>query len=181
MWVELPVTDYGWETMQTHERYRCDGCGRVYRVTGEKVLCSECNQVATPHGDPLATREYRLGHAKYVEGRRRTTEAMRRFEAGHMTLARGGFNDAATEFETSVDHFTMATRGAESDAVAETAGRARKKSTCLWQAVEWLSGATYANEQGDMSRATRYREDAQQRLQAASDYGELTDPDTLSD
>jgi len=170
--------------MQTHERYRCDGCEREYRVVGDgspTVLCSECDQVAAPYGDPVAGLEYRLGYAKYVEGRRRTTAAMRRFESGHMTLARSGFNDAAEEFETSVDHFTTGARGAVSDDIAERTERARKKATCLWQAVEWLGGATYANEQGDMSRATRYREDAQQRLRAASDYGELTDPDELAE
>ena len=170
--------------MDTTERYRCDGCGTEYRVAGEgqpTVLCSECKQVATPHGDPTAKREYHVGHVKYVEGRRRTTEAMRRFESGHMTLARGGFDDAAGEFEASVDHFTTAVQGAESGDVREACERARKKATCLWQAVEWLGGATYADEQGDIDRATRYREDAKQRLHAASEYGELAEPSELTE
>jgi len=170
--------------MQTTEIYRCDGCGAEYRVAGEgqpMVLCSECKQVASPHGDPVAGREYHVGHAKYVEGRRRTTEAMRRFESGHMTLARGGFDDAAGEFEDSVDHFTTAVAQADSEAVREPCERARKKATCLWQAVEWLGGATYANEKGDMDRATRYRKDAQQRLRAAKAHGELVEPDELTD
>jgi len=174
----------GWGRMQTTDIYRCDGCGAEYRVAGEgqpTVLCSECKQVATPHGDPVATQEYHIGHAKYVEGRRRTTEAMRRFKSGHMTLARGGFDDAASEFETSVDHFTAAAKGAKSEALGETCEVARKKATCLWQAVEWLSGATYADEQGDVDRATRYREDAQQRLRAAKDYGDMVSPDELSE
>ena len=170
--------------MQTTEIYRCDGCGAKYRVAGEEqptVLCSECEQVASPHGDAVAGREYHVGHAKYVEGRRRTTEAMRRFESGHMTLARVGFDDAAGEFEDSVDHFTAAVSRADSEAVREPCERARKKATCLWQAVEWLGGATYANEQGHMDRATRYRKDAQQRLRAAKTYGDLVDPDELTD
>jgi len=169
--------------METGTRYRCDGCGTEYRVAGEgrpTVLCPDCKQVASPHGDPVAGLEYRIGHTKYVEGRRRTSEAMRRFESGHMTLARGGFNDAAEEFEAAVDHFTRAVGHAESDGVTDTSEQARKKATCLWQAVEWLSGATYANEQGDMSRADRYRTDAQQRLRAAVDCGDLTDPEELT-
>ena len=170
--------------MQTTEIYRCDGCGTEYRVAGDRqptVVCSECKQVASPHGDPVAGREYHVGYVKYVEGRRRTTEAMRRFESGHMTLARGGFDDAAGEVSDCVDHFTTAVSQADSDPVGEACERARKKATCLWQAVEWLGGATYANEQGDMDRATRYRTDAQQRLRAASEYGDLADPGTLTD
>jgi len=169
--------------MENTETYRCDGCGAEYRVIGEKqptVLCSECNQVASPHGDPVAGREYRVGHVKYVEGRRRTTEAMERLESDHMTLARGGFDDAAAEFEDGVDHLTAAVKQADSDAVREACERARKKVTCLWQAVEWLGGATYASEQGDPNRAARYREDAKQRLRAAKEYGELVDPDDLT-
>ncbi|MDS0284194.1 hypothetical protein [Haloarcula onubensis] len=170
--------------MQTREIYRCDGCGTEYRVAGDgrpTVLCSECKQVASPHGDPVAGREYRVGHAKYLEGRRRTTEAMQRFESGHMTLARGGFDDAAGEFEDSVDHFTAAVKQADSDGVRTACERARKKATCLWQAVEWLGGSTYASEQGDTDRAARYREDAKQRLRAATDHGELVAPDELTD
>ena len=170
--------------MKTTDIYRCDGCEAEYRVAGDgqpTVLCPDCKQVATPHGDSVAGREYRVGYVKYVEGRRRTTEAMRRFESGHMTLARGGFNDAAGEFETSVDHFTTARSQAASDIVDDTCERARKKATCLWQAVEWLGGATYANEQGDISRANSYRDDAQQRLRAAREYGDLTDPEELTE
>jgi len=179
--VILPITNR-WGEMETEKLYRCDGCGTQYRVAGEgqpTVLCSECKQVASPHGDSGAGREYHLGYVKYVEGRRRSTEAMRRFESSHMTLARGGFNDAAGEFEDSVAHFTTAVSQAASDDVQEVCERARKKATCLWQAVEWLGGATYANEQGDMDRATQYRNDAQQRLRAASEYGELAEPDQL--
>lgn len=170
--------------METTETYRCDGCGAEYRVAGDKqptVLCLSCNQVASPHGDPAAGREYRVGHAKYVEGRRRTSEAMRRFESGQMTLARGGFDDAAGEFEASVDHFTAAVSQADTEEVREACENARKKATCFWQAVEWLGGATYASEQGDMDRATRYRTDAQARLQAASEYGNLAEPDEIAE
>ncbi|WP_324662277.1 hypothetical protein [Haloarcula sediminis] len=170
--------------MQSTETYRCDGCGTTYQVAGEgepTVLCSECDQVASPHGDAAAGREYRVGHVKYIEGRRRTTEALGRFESGQTTLARGGFDDAASEFEDSVDRFTAAVARADSEPVREDCERARKKATCLWQAVEWLGGATYASEQGDTDRATRYREDAQQRLRAAKAYDDLVAPEALTD
>lgn len=169
--------------MQTTEIYRCDGCGAEFRVVGEqqpKVLCAECNQIAAPHGDAIAEREYRVGHVKYIEGRRRTTEAMERLESDQLTLARGGFDDAADEFEDSVDHLTTAVKQAESDRVGEVCEQARKKVTCLWQAIEWLGGATYANEKGDRDKATRYREDAHQRLLAANEYGELVEPSELT-
>ncbi|MBX0303289.1 hypothetical protein [Haloarcula salinisoli] len=170
--------------MEKTEIYHCDGCGAQYRVSGEgqpTVLCSECKQVASPHGDSVAGREYHVGHVKYVEGRRRTTEAMERFESGDLPLARGGFNDAASEFEDSVDHFTSAVSGADSESVREACERARKKATCIWQAVEWLGGATYASEQGDTDRERRYREDAQQRLRTAKEYGELVAPENVTE
>jgi len=168
--------------MQQLETYRCDGCGTAYHVAGTTqptVLCPDCKQVATPRGDPMARREYQVGYAKYIEARRQLTEALERFESGETTLARGGFNDAATDFESSVDHFTTAAKRATSDRVAGPSERARKKATCLWQAVEWLSGATYASEKGEPEQASRYKNDATQRLQAAREYGDLHAPDTL--
>jgi len=164
------------------DTYRCDGCGAEYHVAaGEEptVLCSDCNQVATPRGDPKARREYQVGHAKYVEARRRLTDAMDHFEADQTTLARGGFNDAAAELQDSVDHFRTAARQATGDGVTADCERARDKATCLWQAVEWLSGATYAAEQGKAEQATRFRRDGTNRLKAASEYGQLAEPDEL--
>jgi hypothetical protein len=168
---------------QQLETYRCDGCGTEYQVAGAEqptVLCPDCKQVATPRGDPLARREYQVGYAKYLEARRQMTDALGQFDDGETTLARSGFNDAATEFEDSVEQFRTAARQATSDHVATPCERARKKATCLWQAVEWLSGATYASEMGDTTRVGRYKNDATQRLEAASDYGELPEPATLS-
>jgi len=156
--------------MQNVGTYRCDGCGEEYRVAGSgepTVLCPNCEQVASPYGDRVARREYRIGYAKYLEARRQMGDAMNSFEADRLPLARGAFNDAASEFETAVDQ------------VGRPSERARKKATCLWQAVEWLSGATYATEQERRSQATRFREDAQQRLEAASDYGDLPGPEDL--
>jgi len=162
--------------------YRCGRCETEYRVAGKgepTVLCAECEQVASPYGDEMAHREYRLGHTKYLEARRQLTRAMDCFESNNLALARGGFNDAAAEFEAAVDHFTDAAKQAASEGCQERCEQARKKATCLWQAAEWLSGATYATEQGNETQASRYRDDASQRLRAAGEHGDITAPDTL--
>jgi len=163
--------------------YRCDGCGTEYRILGDDqptVLCPDCEQVATQYGDDAAKRAYRVGYATYIEARRQTTEAMTCFEEDQLALARGSFNDAAVEFEDSVEKFTTALTRADSERLADPAESARKKATCLWQAVEWLGGATYAVEQGETVRASEYKYDAEQRLHAATEYGSLSSPDELT-
>jgi len=168
--------------MDQLKTYRCDGCGTEYHVAGTAqptVLCPDCKQVATPRGDPAARREYQVGYAKYTEARRQLTEALERFDEGDTALARGHFNDAATEFEDSVDNFTTASKQAAGDGVQDMTEQARKKATCLWQAAEWLSGATYAREQDAREQASQYRNDARQRLQAAREYGTLRDPSEI--
>jgi hypothetical protein len=169
--------------MSQTDTYHCDGCGAEYQVSGANrptVICPDCDRVATPRGNETARREYKLGYTKYLEARRQVTEALDRFEAGDMALARGGFNDAAAEFEDCVEHFTTAAARATDDSVAEPAERARKKATCLWQATEWLSGAAYAREQAASEQASTYRADAQQRLRAARDFGDLPEPPRLA-
>ncbi|MBV0901114.1 hypothetical protein [Haloarcula salina] len=166
--------------MDRVETYRCAGCGTEYRVLGEptpKVTCRDCEREAALCGTAAARREYRIGYTKYREARRQLSDAMSLADDGATALARGGFDDAAADFETSVSHFTTAVREAEVESVAESAERARKKATCLWQAVEWLSGMTFASEQGERLRARQHRHDAENRLQAASEYGSLVAPD----
>lgn len=162
------------------ETYRCAGCGAEYRVRGDpqpKVVCRDCEREATLCGPAAARREYRIGYTKYREARRQLSDAMSLAEDGAMTLARGGFDAAAPDFEASVSHFTTAVREAEDESLGECAELARKKSTCLWQAVEWLSGMTFASEQGEEIRARQHRHDAENRLRAASEYGPVAGPD----
>jgi len=169
--------------MENIVTYRCDRCKTEYRILGDDqptVLCPDCEQVVSQYVDGAAKRAYRVGYATYLEARRQTTEAMTCFEKDQLSLARGSFNDAAVEFEDSVEKFTTALTRADSDRLAERAESARKKATCLWQAVEWLSGATYAQEQGEMARASEYKYDAEQRLQAATEYGSIASPDQLA-
>ena len=168
--------------MEQSQTYRCDGCGSEYRVVGEtqpKVVCRECGREATLSGTAAAQRAYHVGYTRYREARRQLSDALATVEDGELALARGGFDSAASDFETSVDQFTTAVREAEADRLAELSERARKKATCLWQAAEWLSGMTYASEQGETARATTYRQDAENRLQAATEYGTIPSPEEL--
>ncbi|WP_424003974.1 hypothetical protein ACOZ4I_05945 [Haloarcula salina] len=161
------------------ETYRCAGCGAEYRVRGDpqpKVTCRDCGREADLCGPAAARREYRIGYTKYREARRQLSDAMSLVEGGATTLARGGFDDAAADFEASVSHFTTAVREADDESFSECAERARKKATCLWQAVEWLSGMTFASEQGERLRARQHRHDAENRLRAASEYGSVSGP-----
>lgn len=160
--------------------YRCAGCGAEYRVRGDTqptVTCRDCEREAALCGPAAARREYRIGYTKYREARRQLSDAMALAENGTMTLARRGFDDAAADFEASVTHFTTAVREAEDESFSGCAERARKKATCLWQAVEWLSGMTFASEQGERVRARQHRHDAENRLRAASEYGSVAGPD----
>jgi hypothetical protein len=126
----------------------------------------------------MAVATYRIGHAKYIEARRRTSEATTQFETGSLVPARAGFNDASEEFDASVDEFTTAKEQAARDDIEAVCERARKKATCYQQAVEWLSVATYAQEKGQRE-ANRCIEDATDRVRAARDYGTLPRPDEL--
>lgn len=168
--------------MERTQTYRCDGCGSEYRVRGEsqpKVVCRDCDHEATLCGTAAAQRAYHIGYTRYREARRQLSDALATAEDGETTLARGGFDGAASDFEASVDQFTTAVREAEADTLAESSERARKKATCLWQAAEWLSGMTYASEQGETAQASTYRQDAENRLRAAKEYGTVSSPEEL--
>jgi len=168
--------------MEAPQTYRCDGCGSEYRVIGEpqpKVVCRNCDREATLCGTAAAQRAYHIGYTRYREARRQLSDALSTVEDGEMTLARGSFDNAATDFEASVDEFTTAVREADDETLADQSEQARKKATCLWQAAEWLSGMTFASEQGDTTQATQYRHDAENRLQAAKEYGTVARPDEV--
>ncbi|AAV45195.1 unknown [Haloarcula marismortui ATCC 43049] len=168
--------------MEQPQTYRCDGCGSEYRVLGEpqpKVVCRDCDREATLSGTAAAQRAYRLGYTRYREARRQLSDALATVEDGELALARGGFDSAASDFEDSVEEFTTAVREANDDVLTEWSERARKKATCLWQAAEWLSGMTYASEQGESTQASQYRHDAENRLQAATEYGTVSSPKEL--
>ncbi|EMA21877.1 hypothetical protein C435_04593 [Haloarcula marismortui ATCC 33799] len=144
-----------------------------------KVVCRDCDREATLSGTAAAQRAYRLGYTRYREARRQLSDALATVEDGELALARGGFDSAASDFEDSVEEFTTAVREANDDVLTEWSERARKKATCLWQAAEWLSGMTYASEQGESTQASQYRHDAENRLQAATEYGTVSSPKEL--
>ena len=165
--------------MEQSQTYRCDGCGSEYRVLGEpqpKVVCRDCDRQATLSGTAAAQRAYRIGYTRYREARRQLSDALETVEDGELALARGGFDSSASDFEDSVEEFTTAVREANDNTLTERSERARKKATCLWQAAEWLSGMTYASEQGKATQASQYRHDAENRLQAATEYGTVSSP-----
>ncbi|KAA9409214.1 hypothetical protein EGO51_05210 [Haloarcula hispanica] len=168
--------------MEQSQTYRCDGCGSEYRVLGEprpKIVCRDCEREAALSGTAAAQRAYHIGYTRYREARRQLSDALATVEDGEMALARGGFDSAASDFEESVEEFTTTVREADDDSLTELAERARKKATCLWQAAEWLSGMTYASEQGESTQASQYRHDAENRLQAATEYGTVSSPEEL--
>ncbi|EMA07728.1 hypothetical protein SAMN05443574_10673 [Haloarcula vallismortis] len=168
--------------MEQSQTYRCDGCGSEYRVIGEsqpKIVCRDCEREATLSGTAAAQRAYHVGYIRYREARRQLSDALATVEDGEMALARGGFDSAAADFEEGVEEFTTAVREADDSELAELSERARKKATCLWQAAEWLSGMTYASEQGESTQADQYRHDAENRLQAATEYGTVSSPEEL--
>jgi hypothetical protein len=168
--------------MESAQTYRCDGCGSEYRVLGEpqpKVVCRNCDREATLCGTAAAQRAYHIGYTRYREARRQLSDALSTVEDGEMTLARGSFDNAALDFEASVEEFTTAVREADDDTLADRSERARKKATCLWQAAEWLSGMTFASEQGETDQAATYRKDAENRLRAAREYGTVPRPDDV--
>jgi exonuclease VII small subunit len=170
--------------MQQLQTYRCDGCESKYHVAaGEDpiVLCPDCKQIADRWDGSKAKQEYQIGHAKYTEARRRLTQAVNQLESGKTTLARGGFNDAADELQDSVDHFRTATQTATDHDLTDQCEQARDKATCLWQAAEWLSGASYATEQNNSEKAQRFQRDARTRFEAAAEYGTIPEPDELVD
>jgi hypothetical protein len=166
--------------MQQLHTYRCDGCESTYHVAaGENpiLLCPECKQIADRWDDSKSKHEYQVGHAKYTEARRRLTETIDQLDNNKTTLARSGFNDAADELQESVEHFRTATRSAADTDLHAQCERARDKATCLWQAAEWLSGASYATEQNNLAQAQRFHSDARDRFKAAGEYGTITSPD----
>ncbi|MFC6973618.1 hypothetical protein ACFQL1_01385 [Halomicroarcula sp. GCM10025709] len=143
------------------------------------VTCPDCGRRRRLCGDCTARREYRLGYATYREGRRRLTAGLDRYTDERWTDARAHIEAAADQFQTAVGHFTTAVGRAETDGITEPCELARQKATCLWQAMEWLSGATFASEQSAELLAAQFRHDGRERLQTAADYGTLAEPTAL--
>ena len=161
---------------------RCDGCQRTAGTTAPArsvVTCPDCGRQRRLCGKCTARREYRLGYVRYREGRRQLTAGLDYYADERWTDARAHIEAAADQFQAAVDHFTTAVGRASRDGVVEPVERARQKTTCFWQAMEWLSGATFSRERSADLLAAKFRHDGRQRLRTAADYGTLVEPSAL--
>lgn len=159
------------------------GHGRATSAAASRehtVDCPDCGRPLSVSREGLARHEYRLGYAGYVEARRQLTVGLEQYERGRFTDARAHVEAAADGFGTAVGQFTTAVGVVEREELSEHCERARQKATCLWQAMEWLSGATFASERGADELAERFQERACGRLRTAADYGNVADPGDLT-
>jgi hypothetical protein len=162
--------------------YRCGGCDAEFRVVSDRrprVVCPDCKVVATPCGDREALGAYHVGYARYQEARRQIGAGLKRFAGGRLVDARALFDGASEDFEVAVEKFRVAASTADTPEIRERAERAREKATCFWQGADWLSGATYAQEDDAPDRAQHFREEAEQKLLDAREYGTVDAPEDL--
>lgn len=124
-----------------------------------------------------AAARYRVGHAHYVEGRRAFTSAMDAFEDEDWTIAEGDFRRADEEFTAAADLFDTAVRFGEGDREVAYFELAEAKAELLWQAAEWLADAAAAHASGEGGEGRTRRDEAEDSLEAASDYPEPPEPD----
>ncbi|QSG07442.1 redoxin domain-containing protein [Halapricum desulfuricans] len=157
---------YRWATSDPYERPEVE----PIRVTIEAI-----------GGDSTALSRYRVGHARYIEGRRAFTSAMNAFGDHEWMLARSDFERARKEFEEAAEEFDTAYRFSETGVLDEPFDRARSKSNALWQAADWLATAADEFSSGNGQEGEAYREDAQAPLETARDLDEPIDPDDITD
>jgi len=127
--------------------------------------------------DTTALERYRIGHARYVEGRRSFTSAMSEYEDQDWLMSQTDFEGARDDFQEAADEFATTARFLSVDEVAEVAKRADRKATALWQAAEWLADSTNACASGRGGDGVEFREDAEAPLEAARDIDEPIEPD----
>ena len=128
-------------------------------------------------GDETAQARYRVGHARYIEGRRAFTSAMTEFENREWMMAQSDFTRAHDEFAEAAEEFDTAVRFAESETALTYYERAKRKADALWQAAEWLADAASAFASGEGREGQSMRDDAETPLETARDIHEPPDPD----
>jgi ribosomal protein S27E len=162
--------------------YRCGGCDTEFRVVSERrprVICPECKVVATPSGDREALGAYQVGHARYQEARRQIGAGLKHYASGQLVDARALFDGASEDFKVAVEQFRSAANTADTAEIGDSAETALDKATCFWQGADWLSGATYAQEDDAPDRAQHFREEAEQKLLDAREHGTVAAPADL--
>jgi peroxiredoxin len=128
-------------------------------------------------GDATAEARYRVGHARYVEGRRAFTSAMGELKGREWIMAQNDFGQAESEFEEAASQFDTAARFAESDHSRTHYERAEEKARALSQAADWLAGSASAFASGEGSEGEQLRADAEAPLSTARDIDEPVPPD----
>ena len=118
-------------------------------------------------GSSAAAARYRVGHARYVEGRRAFRKAIGSFGERGWVIAQGAFTRATEGFEAATDRFDTATRFAEDEDAVTEFERAEEKARLLWQAAEWLTGSASAYASGNGGDGQSMRADAERPRQAA--------------
>lgn len=125
----------------------------------------------------FARTRYRVGHARYTEGRRLFTSAMHAFEEGEWLPAKRDFRQAHEEFTEAAAEFDTVRKFGEAETATAHAERAASKATALWQAAEWLADAASAFRSGEGGTGESMRADAETPLEAARALREPPDPD----
>jgi peroxiredoxin len=127
--------------------------------------------------DDTAQSRYRVGHARYVEGRRAFTSAMNAYEEREWMMAQTDFAQAAEEFDEALEEFNTAVRFSESERTQTYFDRAEEKAEALWRASEWLSESAGAFASGSGRKAESLRSDAEEPLETVRELHEPPDPD----
>ena len=127
--------------------------------------------------EDTAQSRYRVGYARYMEGRRAFTSAMNAFERDEWMIAQTDFTRAVEEFEEAGEEFNTAIRFAEAEQSRTYFERAEKKAESLWRAADWLGQSAKAFSSGEGARGKSLRSDAESPLETARDIHEPPDPD----
>jgi len=127
--------------------------------------------------DDTAQSRYRVGHARYMEGRRAFTSAMGAYEDREWMMAQADFSQAAEEFDAALEEFNTAVRFSESEDALVYFERAEEKAEALWRASEWLGESAGAFASGSGRKADSLRSDAEEPLETVRRLHEPPDPD----
>jgi len=127
--------------------------------------------------DDAARSRYRVGHARYMEGRRTFTSAVNAYEDREWMMAQTDFTRAAEEFDEASEEFNTAVRFSEDETARRYFERAEEKSEALWRASEWLGESAGAFASGAGREADSLRSDAEGPLETVRELHEPPDPD----
>lgn len=155
------TVEYTWVADDVTESYDTEALREVIQSVGS---------------DETAVARYRVGHARYIEGRRGFTRAMKAYEDREWMMAQGDFSQASDEFDEARSEFNTAVRFSEDEEALKYFERAETKAEALWRAADWLRESASAFSSGQGAKAESLRSDAEAPLEAARDIHEPPDP-----